>query len=549
VQRALQSLPEGSLRAYPSVTPYKDEASEQRKAAVHVSHAAAEALSRLWLKRPSEAEAPPSPELSEALGAWLVTALCSGLARWEPGLRPYSRACRNAAEDLLVKAWHQPVGFDFVELFCGMGGFHAGLAPLGGRCVLACDVDWTARAFYRASYGGPECLSDVVALDPENIPQHSTRIMPDCTCPCVPFAFCNMKSGSRQAGPGVDEALRLRFLFLSLLSLSAPVLFAGRCFEASGRGALAFEVARLLRASRPAAFILENVPNLCAALGEKTEGSFNGGNDLRLFLEALRADSAQPEGQGYAGSLVVEHAFLEARDFGLCQQRRRLYIVGFRAPDLQGTSAARALSLEGLSEVPADCWLSEERWQRILERTEGDAARPSGRGGRIARLDGYARTVTSSYRSTDRYAEFVPPRRSGGDSEAEVLAQASSSEALEDCGDEGEDQDQDEEVGGQEEEVFYKKSGATYKKAPAVPLRSPPRFFSPIECARLQGFSDSFAKTYELKCKDPHRFYHLVGNAVCPPVVQALGEAVLAALGPDLQLARASRAAGTEWRE
>ncbi|CAE8631361.1 unnamed protein product [Polarella glacialis] len=464
-----------------------------------------------------------------------------------------------------------------------MGGFHAGLAPLGGRCVLACDVDWTARAFYRASYGGPECLSDVVALDPENIPQHDILT---AGFPCQPFAFCNMKSGSLQAGPGVDEA--------------------------SGRGALAFEVARLLRASRPAAFILENVPNLC---------SFNGGNDLRLFLEALRADSAQPEGQGY----VVEHAFLEARDFGLCQQRRRLYIVGFRAPDLQGaarrfqwpaaatagcapegsaqpppttpttpttltaaatvttatatavttaaatattTTASRsgATATRGLlgasepqvrlrdilqpdEEVPADCWLSEERWQRILERTEGDAARPSGRGGRIARLDGYARTVTSSYRSTDRYAEFVPPRRSGGDSEAEVLAQASSSEALEDCGDEGEDQDQDEEVGGQEEEVFYKKSGATYKKAPAVPLRSPPRFFSPIECARLQGFSDSFAKTYELKCKDPHRFYHLVGNAVCPPVVQALGEAVLAALGPDLQLARASRAAGTEWRE
>ncbi|CAE8653427.1 unnamed protein product [Polarella glacialis] len=404
-----------------------------------------------------------------------------------------------------------------------MGGFHAGLAPLGGRCVLACDVDWTARAFYRASYGGPECLSDVVALDPENIPQHDILT---AGFPCQPFAFCNMKSGSLQA---------------------APVLFAGRCFEASGRGALAFEVARLLRASRPAAFILENVPNLCAAPSlverkESSEGSFNGGNDLRLFLEALRADSAQPEdtqeylfpnGVDCQPCPVVEHAFLEARDFGLCQQRRRLYIVGFRAPDLQGTSAARALSLEGLSappavffqEVPADCWLSEERWQRILERTEGDAARPSGRGGRIARLDGYARTVTSSYRSTDRYAEFVPPRRSGGDSEAEVLAQASSSEALEDCGDEGEDQDQDEEVGGQEEEVFYKKSGATYKKAPAVPLRSPPRFFSPIECARLQGFSDSFAKTYELKCKDPHRFYHLVGNAVCPPVVQALGEA------------------------
>ena len=55
-----------------------------------------------------------------------------------------------------------------------------------------------------------------------------------------------------------------------------------------------------------------------------------------------------------------------------------------------------------------------------------------------------------------------------------------------------------------------------------------PRFFTPRECARIMGFPDSF-KT-ECSNVEPNRFYHQIGNAVCPPVITAIVEMVLPVL-------------------
>lgn len=52
-----------------------------------------------------------------------------------------------------------------------------------------------------------------------------------------------------------------------------------------------------------------------------------------------------------------------------------------------------------------------------------------------------------------------------------------------------------------------------------------PRFFTPRECARLMGFPEGFRGL----CGN-NRSYHQLGNAVCPPVVAALGEALVRAL-------------------
>ena len=51
-----------------------------------------------------------------------------------------------------------------------------------------------------------------------------------------------------------------------------------------------------------------------------------------------------------------------------------------------------------------------------------------------------------------------------------------------------------------------------------------PRFFTPRECCRLQGFPDSFQPT---GCRNELRFYHMIGNAVCVPVVREIARCVL----------------------
>ena len=74
------------------------------------------------------------------------------------------------------------------------------------------------------------------------------------------------------------------------------------------RGQAFFEIERILKAKKPKAFLLENVPNL---------KSINNGEIFQLMLRRL-------EEIGYK----VNYEILSGKDFGVPQNRRRLYIVG-----------------------------------------------------------------------------------------------------------------------------------------------------------------------------------------------------------------------------
>ena len=68
-------------------------------------------------------------------------------------------------------------------------------------------------------------------------------------------------------------------------------------------------------------------------------------------------------------------------------------------------------------------------------------------------------------------------------------------------------------------------AAADAEDARGVGDASPPRFYTERECARVQGFPDGF-----VFCGGKQ--YTQIGNAVCPPLVQAIAAAIIAAL-PD----------------
>lgn len=116
-----------------------------------------------------------------------------------------------------------PDSFTFIDLFCGIGGFHQAMKSFGGKCVLACDIDAKCRAVYNKNYGiMPH--PDVTKLKTEEMPDF------DVMCggfPCQAFSHAGKQSGFEDI-----------------------------------RGTLFLDVARILKDKQPKLAILENVKNL-----------------------------------------------------------------------------------------------------------------------------------------------------------------------------------------------------------------------------------------------------------------------------------------------
>lgn len=162
-------------------------------------------------------------------------------------------------------------GFNFIDLFCGIGGFHLALASFGAKCVFASDIDSRARAIYKNNFRfEPE--GDITKIKNKEIPPH------DILCagfPCQPFSISGNKKG-----------------------FSDP------------HGKLFYQIIRIARFHKPKILFLENVKNL------KTHDNCETMAEIRKQLNRIGYD--------------VYDEVLSASDFGVPQARERLYIVAIR---------------------------------------------------------------------------------------------------------------------------------------------------------------------------------------------------------------------------
>jgi len=157
----------------------------------------------------------------------------------------------------------------FIDLFCGIGGFHIAFNNLGINCVFASDIDEECRKTYKTNYK-MEVHGDVAQINEKEVPDH------DILCagfPCQPFSICGKQKGFS------DE-----------------------------RGNLFFEILRIIKEKSPKVVFLENVRNL---------KDHDKGNTLKTIILEL-------EKVGYKISWKV----LNAKDFGTAQNRERIIIIG-----------------------------------------------------------------------------------------------------------------------------------------------------------------------------------------------------------------------------
>jgi DNA (cytosine-5)-methyltransferase 1 len=172
--------------------------------------------------------------------------------------------------------------FDFVDLFAGVGGFHSALSGLGGRAVLAAEIDPNAARVYERAWGlRPERdVRELSASGSTRIPDHDVLT---AGFPCQPFS----KSG-RQLGMSED------------------------------RGTLFEDVLTIIRDKKPTVVMLENVRNIAGPRQRATWEAVIGG--LRQLGYAV---SSQP--------LIFSPHLLSPEHGGAPQIRERVYILGRHA--------------------------------------------------------------------------------------------------------------------------------------------------------------------------------------------------------------------------
>lgn len=170
-------------------------------------------------------------------------------------------------------------GYKFIDLFAGIGGFHYAFKSYGAKCVFASEIDKKAVETYSINHGIiPK--GDITKIKESEIPTH------DILCagfPCQAFSISGKQKG----------------------------------FEDT-RGTLFFDIARIINFHSPKVLLLENVKNFV---------KHDKGKTLKTVLNTL-------EKLNY----TVFYKVLNTSNFGLPQNRERVYIVGFNKCHFKKTS-------------------------------------------------------------------------------------------------------------------------------------------------------------------------------------------------------------------
>lgn len=303
-------------------------------------------------------------------------------------------------------------GMSFIDLFAGLGGFRIALESLGAYCVYSNEWDEPVQKVYTENFGETP-QGDITQVDEKTIPNH------DILCagfPCQAFSISGKQRG----------------------------------FEDS-RGTLFFDVARIVKEKKPKIVFMENVKNFA---------THDEGKTLAIVKATMRE-------LGYQFHQKV----LNAVDYGIPQNRERIYMVCFRN-DL-GVQYFKYPKPFELTRHVEDFLLKDEKMVEHLY---------------VERLDTY-------------YNDNEDDEYSNKSIRLGTINK-----------------------GGQGERIYSTKGiaitlsaygGGVFAKTGGYLIGGKPRRLHPRECARIMGYPDS----YKI-CKSANQAYKQFGNSVVIDVLQ-----------------------------
>lgn len=341
--------------------------------------------------------------------------------------------------------------FDFIDLCAGIGGLRIPFerrmkegilwGDIPGECVWTSELDEDACSVYSKNFCTDarsekdvfeEINRDFTKHPPEDVPDHQLLL---AGFPCQPFSQAGKRRGRK------DER--------------------GRVFDS---------IEHIVAAKKPKVVLLENVKGLRNLKNPPPEGTLVLDEILLALARPRRKDGTRPRGLSY---YVPKPVVLNARDFGLAQNRQRLFIIAIR----KDVADSKSLNLDGKFSWPEPTFdrnslkistfldkkvdttytISEKLWESHKRRKAKNKA--SGKG------FGY-----QAFKPSDPYVSTISARYFKDGAEALILQEG-----------------------------------------------MPPRKLTPREGANLQGFPSN----YELHVSKMKAFKQL-GNAVPVPVVAAI---------------------------
>ena len=332
--------------------------------------------------------------------------------------------------------------FNFIDLFAGIGGIRYPFQQAGGHCVFSSEWDKFAKKTYAANFGEiPH--GDIVPIAAKDIPEHDVLL---AGFPCQAFSQAGLKNGFNDT-----------------------------------RGTMFFEIQRILAHHRPKAFLLENVKQLKGHDKGRTLQTILGilgGTDVPQIPENVPMSEEARRSLGTKLDYSVDFKVLKAANFGVPQNRERVYIIGF---DREQVTEARnsSISTEILSRLSKV--RSKTRLGNILEaNSEVDPKYTIS--DRL--LAGHKRRLASHKQRGNGFGYSIFNANSPYSNTISARYYKDGSEILIDQSDIGKN----------------------------------PRKLTPRECARLQGFPEEF----NVDAVSDVQNYRQFGNSVSVPVIEAI---------------------------
>lgn len=335
----------------------------------------------------------------------------------------------------------------FLDLFAGIGGFRLSMEAAGHECIGFCEIDKFARASYKAIHDtkGEIELHDITAVTDEFIRGIGSV---DIICggfPCQAFSI----AGNRR---GFDDT----------------------------RGTLFFDIARFASLLRPRYLFLENVKGLL---------NHEGGTTFETILNTL-------DELGYN----VEWQVLNSKDFGIPQNRERVFIIGH---------------LRGAGTRPLFPFGGESRATHSLQPKQLGNINPSGRGmnGEIYQAGSLAPTVTTNKGEGMKIAiPVLSPSTMQGGQEPKIIQKARGYNK------------------GGEHTISPTLSSHSWQENNMLKVNNSTlstdfyiRKLTPKECWRLQGFPDwAFDRAQAVNSNS--QLYKQAGNSVTVNVIEAIAK-------------------------